>query len=178
MDWKYLLVTQLPTTVICLVGIVLAVLNLSRYRQACVLAIISLTYMLFNVWLGRWLNIKALEIFGFENALAYFALRNILDAGFTSLLIGATISNRTAGDVLSADAALSDEENLLRSEERKAGIRNFVIGLCLTFLGAVVTAVGYALAANRPGGGSYIVTYGLVIAGIAQAIRGLIQMSR
>ncbi|MCR9119678.1 hypothetical protein [Rhodopirellula europaea] len=63
-------------------------------------------------------------------------------------------------------------------QSHKAGWRNLVLGGVICALGILATVVSYSIAANAPGGGRYIVTYGLILAGGAQAIRGLIQVGK
>lgn len=74
--------------------------------------------------------------------------------------------------------AMHELERSAVGEIHKHGLRNFIFGGLICAIGVIVTVISYALAANAPGGGQYIVTYGLVIAGAAQMIRGCVQLGR
>lgn len=60
--------------------------------------------------------------------------------------------------------------------ERKAGWRAILFGGTLAIVGTACTVISYLAAANQPGGGRYVVTYGLIFAGISMMIRGFIRV--
>jgi hypothetical protein len=54
----------------------------------------------------------------------------------------------------------------------RVGRRNMASGVLICLLGVVATAVSYYFAATSPGGGEYVITWGLVVIGTAQFLRG------
>ncbi len=72
-----------------------------------------------------------------------------------------------------ASSLVGNLRSAIRSAKRKAGIRNIVIGSLWCVGGLVITALTYSMAS---GGGTYIVTWGAIVFGAVQAIRGLIQV--
>jgi len=61
----------------------------------------------------------------------------------------------------------------LQDAFRKAAKKNMLVGVAWCVGGIVITAVTYQMAANNPGGGTYLVTWGPVIFGAIQFFRGL-----
>jgi hypothetical protein len=55
---------------------------------------------------------------------------------------------------------------------RNRALRDLVVGVLLAVAGVVITVVTYSIAANKPGGGKYYITYGLVIVGLVMAGKG------
>jgi hypothetical protein len=63
-------------------------------------------------------------------------------------------------------------------QRRRAGRRNVILGAALCSLGLLVTAVTYFVAASSPGGGRYVIAWGVVLFGVLQFLRGLAQLNR
>ena len=65
------------------------------------------------------------------------------------------------------------------SDQRKrAGQRNAIVGMSLCFGGLLFTAVTYYLATTPLGGGRYVITWGIVVVGLLQFVRGVRQLTR
>jgi hypothetical protein len=63
-------------------------------------------------------------------------------------------------------------------QRRRAGRRNVISGTAVCVLGLLVTAVTYVVAASSPGGGPYVIAWGVVLVGVVQLLRGLGQLNR
>lgn len=64
---------------------------------------------------------------------------------------------------------------------KNVAIRDTIIGVALAIVGVVITVMSYQAAANNPEGGSYTITYGLVLFGLimfGKGIYGFIQWSQ
>jgi hypothetical protein len=61
---------------------------------------------------------------------------------------------------------------------RSKAIRDLLVGAAMAVGGAVLSVMSFQQAANNPQGGTYYVTYGLVIAGLVALGRGGYQLSR
>ena len=59
---------------------------------------------------------------------------------------------------------------------REAGLRNLGLGMLWMLIGGGVSAFTYASASS--GGGRYVVAYGAIVAGLVQAVVGLVQLLR
>lgn len=74
-------------------------------------------------------------------------------------------------------ASLVAEVKKLRSNAIRAdGFKNLGIGALWCVGGIIVTAVSYSMAASSASGGSYLVTWGAVIFGGIQMLRGLFRI--
>jgi len=208
---------HLPITLVCIVGIVLAVMNLRRARIPSVLALVGLITMLTLDW-SRSFVIQAMFSNDFENMVQYVNLGITFAYAVCQMMLVAaifagrgsttetTIAPADPVQVQFAQGLLEEgksydevEEQLVQrgldsegtqsvmhaleeaayAELRKAGMRSMILGSLICILGIAVTVISYMLAANNPNkGATYVVTYGLIIAGAGQAIRGLVQMSK
>jgi hypothetical protein len=63
-------------------------------------------------------------------------------------------------------------------QRRRAGRRNVISGAAVCVLGLLVTAVTYVVAASSPGGGRYVIAWGIVLIGVLQLFRGIRQLNR
>jgi hypothetical protein len=102
--------------------------------------------------------------------LARLVISTMTAAQYTLLVLAVFVGRRSAEH--------SDAEHELVLASHKAGLRNIVLGSVLLGLGMTITIVTFILAANVPGGSKFIVTYGLVVAGAIQMLRGLIQITK
>jgi hypothetical protein len=68
--------------------------------------------------------------------------------------------------------------NVPAQERKRAGRRNMITGTALSILGMAITAVTCYLAATEPGGGRFVIAWGLVVVGLLQFVRGLTQVTR
>jgi uncharacterized protein DUF4339 len=59
--------------------------------------------------------------------------------------------------------------------KRKAGLKTMGYGALWFFGGLIVTGISYSMASSGSGGGTYLVTWGAVIIGGIQIVKGLIQ---
>ena len=62
--------------------------------------------------------------------------------------------------------------------KRKAGLKTMGYGALWFFGGLIVTGVSYSMASSSSGGGTYLVTWGAVIVGGIQMVKGLVQYLR
>lgn len=62
-----------------------------------------------------------------------------------------------------------------RQVARGSGFSTMISGLVIAIIGIAITVLSYQ-AARKNGGGVYIITFGLIIGGAAQFIRGLSQL--
>lgn len=77
---------------------------------------------------------------------------------------------------LSPDVAMTIINNLRQVRSQGSGssaMKNMLIGAAIAIVGIVITVGTYASAASTPGGGRYVVFYGLIIVGAIQFLRGL-----
>jgi hypothetical protein len=58
-------------------------------------------------------------------------------------------------------------------EIRNRAIRNMLLGIACAVGGVALSAASYRTAANKPEGGKYTVTYGLVFFGVAMLCKGI-----
>jgi hypothetical protein len=56
--------------------------------------------------------------------------------------------------------------------------RDLIVGFICFVIGSGLTLASYANAASKPGGGSYLVWYGLIIGGLAGMFRGITALAR
>jgi 4-amino-4-deoxy-L-arabinose transferase-like glycosyltransferase len=75
-----------------------------------------------------------------------------------------------------ATSAASALQSATDAALEAAGWRNVAIGGGILGLGVIITVVTFAAASGGAGGGRYVLFYGLMIAGIAQMLRGAIQL--
>lgn len=71
-----------------------------------------------------------------------------------------------------AQAIVTKGEEIKKNEFRKGGKNAMLLGAGLSGLGIAITAGTYSAAASG-GGGSYVITYGLIIAGAWVFLKGL-----
>lgn len=82
---------------------------------------------------------------------------------------------------LDAESAKIVTTNVLKMRSdaiSAAGKKNMLYGLLWCIGGAIVTAATYQMAANSPNGGSYVVTWGAIVFGGIQFLRGAAQAAR
>ena len=70
-----------------------------------------------------------------------------------------------------AESVATKGEEIKKSEFRKGGTNAMLLGAGLAGLGIAITARTYSAASS--GGGSYVITYGLIIAGVWIFLKGL-----
>jgi hypothetical protein len=75
-----------------------------------------------------------------------------------------------------ADKAVADVDTAMRGAKRAAGKRKIIFGCLWFFGGLAVTAITYA-AASGNGGGTYVVTWGAIIFGAVDIVRGLTMLA-
>jgi hypothetical protein len=80
-------------------------------------------------------------------------------------------------DTEAAHRAVSDLGRMRSNALRKAGEKKMLSGAMWCVGGIIVTALTYQAAASRPGGGTYIITWGAIVFGAIQFVRGLMQLS-
>lgn len=97
--------------------------------------------------------------------------------GYSAAAIEARL-RATGLDDATAVAVASRACDMPSDEERSAGRRNMAKGAAICLLGVVASAVSYYFAATSPGGGRNVITWGLVLVGIAQFFRGARQRAR
>jgi hypothetical protein len=67
--------------------------------------------------------------------------------------------------------------NMPADRRKRAGRRNLISGGLLCLLGLLVTAGSCVAAASSPGGGRYVVAWGVVLVGLLQGLRGIAQLN-
>ena len=77
-------------------------------------------------------------------------------------------------DASAAESALIAQAKENKDYRRKHYSRHLLMGGGLFALGAAITIVTYAAAAFSSGGGRYVVTYGLLMAGAGDLLYGLV----
>lgn len=77
-----------------------------------------------------------------------------------------------------ADALANGAWNMPLERRKSAGRRNMLSGAALCTLGLAITGISCLLAATTPGGGRYLIAWGLVLFGVMQFVRGLDQWMR
>lgn len=111
----------------------------------------------------------------------WFGARSVLRVGYAVLIVtlvreareaAATAITTATGTATGATTGDAADNEALRSQ----GGRNLFFGLLWCMGGIAVTAWSYQSASSL--GGRYMITYGAIIVGAAQAIRGLVQISR
>ena len=76
-----------------------------------------------------------------------------------------------------AEKIVKEVENTVEVEMREKGKKEVMLGIGLAALGCIITYTSYSNAVDS-GGGKYLVTYGLVIAGVTAIIRGVYRLSQ
>jgi hypothetical protein len=111
----------------------------------------------------------------------WFGLRSLLRVGNTALFL--LLVREAMEQALSTAAAAPGASTAAREDRdsealRSQGARNLFFGLLWCTGGVALTLWSYQSAYASRGGGRYVVAYGAIIAGIAQALRGLILLGR
>ena|SRR5690242_2672559 len=71
-----------------------------------------------------------------------------------------------------AAAAAQEVEN--RKYRKQQSLKTMLVGLGILVVGLLITVGTYAAAASSPRGGSYFVTYGLIVVGGLRFFQGLV----
>lgn len=108
----------------------------------------------------------------------WFGLRALLRVGGTALIL--LLVREALEQALSATAAAPATPEREGDGEalRSQGARNLFFGILWCVGGLAVTLWSYQSAHASRTGGRYVIVYGAIIAGLAQAVRGLIQLGR
>lgn len=110
----------------------------------------------------------------------WFGLRALLRVGGTALIL--LLVREAIEQALSATPAAPAPATPERDGDgealRSQGARNLFFGILWCVGGLAVTLWSYQSAHASRTGGRYVIVYGAVIAGLAQAVRGLIQLGR
>lgn len=77
-------------------------------------------------------------------------------------------------DAQVAQSAADSQEKENKEYRKKQYARHMLAGGGLLALGLIVTVGSYVMAATSRGGGSYVITYGLMLAGGADFLYGLV----
>ena len=80
----------------------------------------------------------------------------------------------TPVDAQVAHLAADSQEKENKAYRRKQYARHMLVGGGLLALGLVVTVGSYVMAAPSRGGGNYVITYGLMLAGGADFLYGVV----
>lgn len=146
---------------------------LARRSVTIVMSTVSATYVLLllsAIFTARRTAISPLNV-----------LEQDLNFAMTQLKEGASshqIEERLAERGLAPSVVASLLQEIEVKQSHKAGWWNLVVGGLICLLGIGFTIASYLMAANAPGGGKYVVTYGLIVAGAVQTFRGLIQIGK
>ncbi|MFO0576327.1 MAG: hypothetical protein U1A78_20170 [Polyangia bacterium] len=112
----------------------------------------------------------------------WFGLRALVRTGGTALILllvrEAIEQALTATATAAPGAAASEREGADGEALRSQGARNLFFGILWCLGGLAVTLWSYQSAHASRTGGRYVIVYGAILAGIAQAVRGLIQLGR
>ena len=80
-------------------------------------------------------------------------------------------------DQETASTVVADVRRMRREALQSHAKKNMLYGALWCIGGIVITVVSYGAAASGSGGGTYVVTWGAVIFGAVQFIRGVIQLN-
>jgi hypothetical protein len=101
---------------------------------------------------------------------------SLVEAGESKAKVVADLKSR-GFDEESANIAANNIFNRRAIAVKEAGKKNMLYGALWCIGGVVVTALSYLFATSSPTGGRYIITYGAIVIGAIQFIRGFIQFT-
>jgi len=172
------LVCRLPSLTVLLFALVICIAKGREHKKATVAACCGIGILwLQGLYSGLW-GSAVVNMFD-DRALAAkisTVLINAVSALGAALLVIAMLNGRR-DSAKKAESSLEAAERGV-SQSYTYGAWNLMIGGLLSSVGIAITVISYAKAANAPGGGTYVIAYGLIAAGAVQAVRGLVQVLR
>jgi hypothetical protein len=82
---------------------------------------------------------------------------------------------RAQGFDEAAARAIVERADRTKDERRVAGRRHMIMGAVVCAIGIVITVVSYSAVEDR--GGTYVVTWGAIVFGAIQFVRGFVQIT-
>jgi hypothetical protein len=106
-----------------------------------------------------------------ERALSY--AKDVMRQGMPRTAVEEVL--RAQGFDEAAARAIVERADRTKDERRVAGRRHMIMGAVVCAIGIVITVVSYSAVEDR--GGTYVVTWGAIVFGAIQFVRGFVQIT-